>query len=215
MKVLSCTIHDNGNIMYGLKYKPDLGSKFLNDLSFYPGEERVVHDQFSERNHMILSKYFEPMMDSARAILEIGVCDSGDYASMQTLIAMKHPDCVFLGIDVKDKTVIADPVKNIYTMKINSSETEKVMKRLEALTWHRKIDFLHIDGWHSVNQILRDWKYAEFLSPDGVIAVHDTNCHPGPVELFKALDPDIFEGKTFFHEHDNDWGIGIIKKVRS
>jgi len=43
------------------------------------------------------------------------------------------------------------------------------------------IDFLFIDGWHSVNQRLADWRYVERLSPGGVVVMHDTNVHPGPV----------------------------------
>ena len=72
-------------------------------------------------------------------------------------------------------------------------------------------DFIFIDGWHSVNHVLKEWRFVEYLSDFGIVAIHDTNYHPGPRKFIKVLNPERYiidktctEGK--------DWGISFIKK---
>ena len=61
-------------------------------------------------------------------------------------------------------------------------------------------DFIFIDGWHSINQVLDDWKFTEFLAEGGIVGFHDTNTHPGPMLFVDNLNPDkyIVERKKTF-----------------
>jgi hypothetical protein len=56
-----------------------------------------------------------------------------------------------------------------------------------------------------------DWKYVERLSSQGVVVMHDTNVHPGPVVVFEAIDEKIFE-KVKYCTDGPDWGISVVKR---
>tara|TARA_B100001778_G_scaffold334029_1_gene344093 strand:+ start:15719 stop:16333 length:615 start_codon:yes stop_codon:yes gene_type:complete len=198
--------------MYGLKYIPDLGSQEKNDQD-YPYIWKEVAQEFSVRNHEVLRDQLLSIKDRCDVILEIGVARNGEQSSFKSIVENKKNDAIYLGVDIEDRSWIADIPNNIYFVMTNSSHTKFIMDEVERLSGKREIDLLHIDGWHSVNQIVDDFKFAEYLSPHGIIVCHDTSAHPGPIELFKALDEDVFVGQTFFSERNDDWGIGIIKRV--
>ena len=115
-----------------------------------------------------------------------------------------------LNIEEKDKKHINNMEKNIFTLACNSSNREEVYKLMD---WygHETVDFFFVDGWHSVNQCLEDWKYWEKMSPTGVMAFHDTNYHPGPVALLDAVDEKIFDIKLFNRDED-DAGVAYVKR---
>jgi len=41
--------------------------------------------------------------------------------------------------------------------------------------------------------------------------MHDTNCHPGPVCVFDAVDEQLFS-KTKFFEDKPDWGLALFRR---
>ncbi len=76
----------------------------------------------------------------------------------------------------------------------------------------KEIDFLFIDGWHSINMVINDWLYTEKLSKNGIVGFHDTNRHPGPFYVFEAIDENLYYKYKYFEELE-DWGISFaIKK---
>ena len=71
-----------------------------------------------------------------------------------------------------------------------------------------KIDFLFIDGWHTINQVKRDWEFTKFLSANGIVGFHDTSCHPGPKRFLEALDTEKWN--VIPNTCPADWGIGFV-----
>ena len=55
------------------------------------------------------------------------------------------------------------------------------------------IDFLFVDGWHSVNQVVDELFYVDMLKVGGIVGYHDTNFHPGPKKIVDALNPEVFD----------------------
>jgi hypothetical protein len=78
---------------------------------------------------------------------------------------------------------------------------------------HEQIDFMFVDGWHSINQVIKEWKYWEKMAPNAVMAFHDTNYHPGPVALLDAIDTDIFSVE-YFGRGEADWGVGVVQRLK-
>ena len=165
-----------------------------------PYESRKVVDEFSPCNHLILKQALEETPE-CKVILEIGVARNNN----------KPKDTYYLGIDLNDKSFLDNPVNKVYTLKISSSNYKEIMKYITSTFGTDVIDFIHIDGWHSVNQILDDWKFVNNLSKQGTVALHDTNVHPGPVHLIKAIDKTKFDVRKKCVGID-DWGITIVKR---
>lgn len=45
------------------------------------------------------------------------------------------------------------------------------------------------------------------MKDDGIIVLHDTTMHPGPLLLMEAIDTNVFKTEIFCSE---DYGIGVI-----
>jgi len=71
-----------------------------------------------------------------------------------------------------------------------------------------KIDYLFIDGWHSILQVLVDWEYTRAVK-DGIICFHDTNYHPGPKRFIEKLNLDRFSVEK---KCPLDYGITLIRR---
>ena len=144
--------------------------------------------------------------------MEIGVNRSESYevSSTSTLLKLKPQECMYIGIDLDDKSAINSIENNIFTIQGDSANYENLYKLME---WygHEQIDFMFVDGWHSVNQVLKEWKYWEKMIANGVMAFHDTNYHPGPVALLDAIDTNIFSVE-YFGLGEADWGVGVVQR---
>jgi hypothetical protein len=194
---------------YGLTYVPSNGDKDR-PPNFAAAKKRISR-VYSTRDQSVLREAFRSLAGQRRLVLEIGVSNHGDGASGTQVLLVELPaDVLYLGVDTQDKCYIERA--NVHTLRCDSSDLERVMAKVEELCGERVIDFLHIDGWHSVDQVVRDWRYAEFVSPFGVIVLHDTNFHPGPVALLPAIDRELFDVNQFFKERDDDWGITVVRK---
>ena len=146
--------------MYGLKYIPNLGSAEENDRDA-PYSWKNVPQEFSALNHQVIAEQLVSIKDKCDVILEIGVARNGDKSSFKSLVKNKRKEALYLGVDVEDRSWIVNFEGNVHFCKTNSSNTEFIMNEIERLSGKRDIDFLHIDGWHSVNQIVDDFKFAE------------------------------------------------------
>jgi hypothetical protein len=136
----------------------------------------------------------------------------------------KPDEAVYLGVDLIDKEYLDLPEKNVYTMVCDSFKRDRVRNRLNELGV-KKVDLLMIDGWHSVNAVVNDWQYSELLSDNGVILMHDTNCHTGPVAVVDAIDRKLWKVKKYCLEKKQhrkkkvglvfaDWGIAVVKRKK-
>ena len=113
----------------------------------------------------------------------------------------------YFGVDIEDKTFLDNADQNIHTIKTSSSNIEEIWTAMQdkGIT---KIDFLFIDGWHTINQVKRDWEFTKFLSANGIVGFHDTSCHPGPKRFLEALDTEKWN--VIPNTCPADWGIGFV-----
>lgn len=171
---------------------------------------RVVYPiEVTECNRASLLNKFEKIKDKCNAILEIGVARNNEESFCHVFLKNKKKECVYIGIDIEDRSFINDEEKNIYTIKDSSSNYSSNLEKFKELGVD-KFDFIFIDGWHSINQVLRDWEYTNILSDHGIIGFHDTSCHPGPYYFIRNLDLEKWEVEQ--NCCPDDWGIGFAWK---
>lgn len=194
----------------GLKYCPSIEPGHSDDVDFYGEFYRPVPREFSAENQRWL-RHNLLRVPRVKCIVEIGVQRNPlPDSSTGILLHHKPADAAYIGIDVEDKSHLDDARRRIFTLKADSSDRQVVFALIDRLGL-TEIDFLFIDGWHSVNQCLRDWRYTERLSAYGVVMLHDTNVHPGPVALYEAIDENLFE-KTRYCTEGADWGIAVATR---
>jgi hypothetical protein len=191
-----------------------LGNPEDNDkdwINTYPNPfELVGNKEFSMCNQAALTEEFSKVKDQTKVIVEIGVSrvtynQTYDQTSTSIFLRHKNPETIYLGIDIDDKTFLQGLERNVFTLQSKSEYYERVKAKLDSLKI-TQIDFLFIDGWHSINQVIDELWYIDFMKPGGVIGFHDTNYHPGSSRIIKNLNPNIFEVKQLCQQQD-DWGI--------
>lgn len=143
------------------------------------------------------------------AILEIGVNRNGERSMSRILMDERPAQCHYLGVDIDDKSYLDDPERLTYTIQCSSSEQARVRDKLRSIGVGI-LDLLFIDGWHSVNQCVNDWRYSDMLSDNGAVILHDTNSHPGCVALFDAVDENLYDKQRFCLT--GDYGIAVFRK---
>ena len=167
--------------------------------------------EFSTDNQEILKKHFLEMMSKKDKIniVEIGV-GRGKFSesSSYVFIRNKRPGDIYVGIDIEDKTHINDNSSNIFTIQSPSENIEHVFNILKEHGVN-EIDFFMIDGLHSIDQCYIEWEnYTKLLSSNGCVAMHDTNCHPGPYFLINSIDTDMYDVYKYLDDVQ-DWGISV------
>jgi hypothetical protein len=180
------------------------------DLEIHNTLGNDVPFEMSLCNRIYLEEQF--LKHNVKSILEIGVCKpfNGTNSSYHVFKKIKSPLCFYFGVDILDKKFINDSENKIHFIQSDSSNLDLVMNTINESGIH-EIDFLMIDGWHSGNQLLKDWRFTQFLSPDGVVALHDTNYHYYPKELINNINKDKFTVTSCCHM-PGDWGISFIKR---
>lgn len=191
---------------------------FIKDFRF--GDNRDNQDnpfdgvfapiEFSDCNKNSLLNNFNKIKDRAKAILEIGVCRNGNQSSTYVFINNKKDDTIYLGVDLESKVALNDLSKKVYTMLSNSSDIEKIMEYAHNIGVD-KFDYIFIDGWHSINQCIDDWRFVKYLAEGGIVGLHDTNKHPGPVALVENINLDKWELEQCCTENQDN-GITFFKK---
>lgn len=203
------SIKQRAEPIYGLKYRPSLEPERSDETDFFGEFYRPVPREFSPANQEVLRQALMGLREP-RCIVEIGVQRNPlPESSTGILLQYKPESCVYLGVDIEDKSHLDDARARIFTLQMNSADRARVFGLMDQLGVEH-IDFLFIDGWHSVNQCLADWRYVERLAPDGVVVMHDTNVHPGPVAVFEAIDERMFD-KAKHCADGLDWGIAVIR----
>lgn len=198
--------------IHGLKYIPKIESESspLNDsdsIAVMPhlGFE-VSYDNFS-----LLSQVVKERQKPGFGILEIGVAraNNGNRSFTHAIFGNKLDGIKYLGVDIDDKSFLDNPSKNIFTLKSSSFEQKAVRNRLIEVGID-KLSILIIDGWHSVNAVVNDFRYSDLLEAAGVVVFHDTNFHPGPSLLLHSLDEKIYSVTKYFQS--NDFGMAVAIK---
>lgn len=145
-------------------------------------------------------------------IVEIGVCrNEYNQTSTSILIDNKRDQDFYIGIDINDKSYLDNPSKNVYTIQSRSENFDTIYKFLQQHDI-KEIDFLMIDGWHSVKQVYAEWTYTKLLPSQGIVVFHDTNAHPGPICILESIDTDQYDVYKYFTDLQ-DWGIGVAIKI--
>lgn len=194
--------------VWGLKFFPSLEPECSNDQDMpmfgWPGCLEI-----SECNIQTIVEVITALGDKYKNCLDIGVDRNGERSMSRLYMTMKANDGIYVGVDLNDKSYLNEPEKNIWTVQANSHEQEKIRNFLKQKGVD-KLDILAIDGWHSVNTTVNDWKYADLLSDHGVVIVHDTNTHPGDIALCNAVDENLFQIDR--RCTDRDFGITVFHK---
>lgn len=179
--------------------------------------------EFTPDNRKFLLYQFLNVKQNTNVIVEIGVSRLSftdgitfntnpillNNTSTSILIKNKKPETLYLGIDIEDKSFLHDLGPNIYTLQSPSENYEVVNNKFNQLGI-TQIDFLFIDGWHSINQVIDELWYVQFMKPGSVIGFHDVNLHPGPYNVFNNLNPKLFKTTNF---NTPDWGIGFAQLI--
>lgn len=149
---------------------------------------------------------------NCKTILEIGVENNPNrLTSTSIFLDNKDKDAFYFGVDIEDKSSLRDEENNVYTIQTLSENINEVMNILYS-KGRKEIDFLFIDGKHSINQVIKEWEYTQWLSPEGIVGFHDTNHHPGPRYFIEnVIDRNLWEVAEFTGEDlYADFGITFV-----
>jgi 23S rRNA U2552 (ribose-2'-O)-methylase RlmE/FtsJ len=171
---------------------------------------RGCSQEVSKQNFELVERVAKDYMTDG--VVEIGVARN-QLGSFTYAMLNNKPDTVpYLGIDINDKSFLNDIDKNINTIQSDSFDQETVRNYMKEIGME-KISVLFIDGWHSVNAVINDWKYSDMLSENGIVIFHDTNYHPGPAVFLEYIDKELFRVEKHF-EGQNDYGVGIAYRIK-
>ena len=147
-------------------------------------ESRGEWTNFTSYDRYNLLKHFMKVKD-CKSILEIGVENNPNHlTSTSVFLGSKDDNTKYFGVDIEE---------NIFTIQTRSENIDEVMAYLNS-KGVTEIDFLFIDGWHSINQVIKEFEYTKWLSPNGIVGFHDTNHHPGPKYfLEQVIDRNVWE----------------------
>ncbi len=169
--------------------------------------EKGETSDFTESNRLHLKKLFDLQKHRCKVILEIGVENNPNHhTSTSVFLNNKKDDTYYFGVDLNDKSALDNPEKRIYTKQTNSSHFDEVMSWIKDIAGTDVIDFLFIDGLHTIKQCKDDWQYVGQLDDRGFIGIHDINYHLGPKYLMDNLDKWIW----YADEDLDGFGLAVL-----
>jgi len=195
--------------IWGLKFFPNM-EPHINNNRDAPVFGSPSDQEVTVENQNVVREVVTSFGDNLHAIIEIGVNRNGENSMSQILIHNRPRGSFYLGIDIDDKSYLNNLEENTWTIQCNSLEQDKIRQFLSEKCID-SIDILLIDGDHSVNACINDWKYSNMLRKGGVVIMHDTTAHPGPIGLFEAIDENIFNKQRLCTKADH--GIGIARRI--
>jgi len=213
-RIISC-VRKLPSLQFGLKWFPNLEPHVNNNADLPPFGFPPDATEVSDCNQMVLRNAMDAMDalgDGCQRILEIGVNRNGDRSFTRVIADNKRASASYLGVDTEDRADVEDVATKRWFLKCNSHEQDTVRARLAELGMN-ELDLILIDGWHSVNTTVNDFSYGDMLRVGGMVVVHDTNAHPGPVALFDAVDERVFE-KHRYCTAENDMGISTFTRIK-
>lgn len=155
-----------------------------------------------------------------RTILEIGTARGGTLLIWSSLASEKVISCDLVHREPQKALLEALPPPGSackVTLLTGNSHAAEFKQRVAAELGGEKVDFLFIDGDHTVEGVKADYEdYREFVRPGGIIAFHDiVEKQPFETNQVHQLWRDI-KTQTNTEEFINDpdqcgFGIGIIR----
>jgi len=173
----------------GLKGKPLTTFNTSDTSSIVEPIGVTGNGQFSICNKKVLIDLIKSK-PHASLFVEIGTASAYTVSSTETIINNKTEDCLFYTIDIAERILSeAGLYKNISIIQSDSTG-DKVKELLQG----KRIDILFIDGDHSIDRVFAEYEfYLPYMKDDGIIVLHDTTMHPGPLLLIEAIDTNIFK----------------------
>ena len=160
--------------------------------------------QFSVCNKRVLTDLIKSK-PHASLFVEIGTASNYITSSTETIINNKTQNSLFYTIDIDERVL---PVAGLYG-NIFIIQSDSTGDRVKELLQDKRIDILFIDGDHSIDRVFAEYEfYLPYMKDDGIIVLHDTTMHPGPLLLMEAIDPNVFKTEFFCSD---DYGIGVIR----
>ena len=204
--IRSFTSYDDEDVFSDLIKHPFGYDDFALNIQANPD---MGYEEVTECNRQALLFNFLRIKEKCKSILEIGIGRNDKKSFSYVFTENKNDDTVYVGIDIEDRSFLNDPAKNIHTFVCDSSNYSDNLKLFKGVGVS-SFDFIFIDGWHSINQVLRDWEYTNLLTDNGIVGFHDVSCHPGPYYFTRYLDRD----KWVVGENccPKDWGVSFVNK---
>lgn len=193
--------------IFGLRGYPQM-QNYDNDADWAPFT-KACSKEVSDRDYNLVKDIAKNYM--THGVMEIGVSRNGPGSFTYAMLVNKPDNIPYLGVDLDDKSYLNDVTKNIYTIRENSFNQDTIRDYITKIGIE-KISVLFIDGWHSLNAVINDWKYADLLSDNGIVIFHDTNYHPGPLVFLDYIDKTKFRVEKYFQGED-DYGVGIAYRI--
>lgn len=208
--------------MVGLSYIPeqeDMEQQYYPDIFNEIATETEPIDYFSYRNRDLLASCMfklglhkpDPAPSRIGGILEIGIGQEERFLNTSTFIltAYKHYWNDYCGIDRGDRKWLKEISGNI---ELYESESIEVLEIFKEYFYWKPFVLLHIDGDHSVEGVIIDWQFSQFVRDNGIILLHDIKAHPGPKLLVDAIDRDVYTVHKMFLDDPKDFGMAVIYK---
>jgi len=166
-------------------------------------------------------------LKKSKTVLEIGTANGGTLFLFSkvcppdtTLISIDLPEGPFGGDFFPDSKIpfyksFATQQQKIHIIRADSHNSE-TLDEIKVLLNGKKIDFLFIDGNHRYESVKKDFElYGEFLSDDGIIALHDISSGPeknvGEVPKFWKEIKSKHESLEILDNYNTlGYGIGLL-----
>ena len=174
--------------------------------------QNYVPSEVSLMNLLRIYDFLKAHVSENGLIVEIGVWrdPSSSYTSTKLFLDNRPKGTEYLGIDIEARNhVINYGGEKTYMLYTDSADTEKIANVIQH-TIRKEIDFLFIDGLHSVEQVKKELALIPLVKKGGVIGFHDIAFHCGPNAWIDAFDPTKFDIHKFYR--DDDWGVGFLVK---
>jgi hypothetical protein len=193
----------NTSNVNGLSYLPSFKNDDDNDVDWPRWFDAIngISNEISDANKEALDDILRKV--NVKNVIEIGISHNDTRSFTTQLLYAKKG--IYCGIDIEDKTFLNDDLNRVYTIKANSHDQSTIRSYLNTIGL-KKCSVLFIDGWHSVNTVINDWKYTDLLDDNGVVIFHDTNYHPGPNLVIDAIDRSMYRVVKYC-DGGLDWGI--------
>ena len=192
----------------GLSHLPSFKNESDNDIDWpWFVVSNKISTEISDANKEALDDIIRKV--NVKNVIEIGIARNNARSFTTQLLYAKKG--IYCGIDIEDKTFLNDSLNRVYTIRANSHDQSTIRSYLNTIGLE-KCSVLFIDGWHSVNTVINDWKYTDLLDDNGVVIFHDSNYHPGPHLIIEAIDRSMYRVVKYC-DGGFDWGISAAYKL--
>lgn len=142
----------------------------------------------------------------AKKIVELGVRYGESTHAL--LAAINENKGKLHSIDISPCIEIREKLKDESNWKFIKGSNLQIVNQ-----WTEEIDFLFIDTSHEYKHTLEELnQWGKYVRKGGIIALHDTVLYPEVIEAIKTYR-DSTEEKYEFKNHEQDYGMGILRKL--